>query len=120
MAGREISDERKVVGILEVYPPQPGESEVFGQQIARKNVRHGQILDGLAVIASGGCTLSRIGFGEENVKRTNATFDVSIADNDIVAFQPHRLTGRAEQIFQEGRLESVASHAKVLELVRFH
>src|SRR4029077_18238821 len=115
-----IGEKTKLVVIVEDDPAPPGDAEVFGQQIARKNVRHGQILDGLAVIASGGCTLSRIGFGEENVKRTNATLDVSMSDDDIVAFQPHRISGSAEQIFQEGGLESVPWDAEVLELVSFH
>src|SRR4029077_5778995 len=110
----------KLVVIVEDDPASPGDAEVFGQHIARKNIRHGQILDGLAVIASGGCTLSRIGFGEENVKRTNAALDVNMSDDDIVPFQPHGLFGRAEQIFQKGRLESVPRNAEVLELVRFH
>src|SRR5204862_6071150 len=101
-------------------PASPGEAEVCGHPIARKSVRHGQILDGLAVIASGGCTLSRIGVGEEKVKRTNATLDVSMSDDDIVAFQPHRLSGRAEQIFQKGWLETVPWDAEMLELVRFY
>src|SRR5437899_8162445 len=109
-----------LVVIVEDDPPPPGDAEVFGLHIARKNVRHGQILDGLAVIASGGCILSRIGFREENVKRTNATLDVSMSDDEIVAFQPRGLSGRAEQIFQEGRLESVPWDAEMLELVRFH
>ena len=39
-----------------------------------------------------------------------------MSDDDIVAFQPHGLSGRAEQIFQEGRLESVPWDAEVLEL----
>ena len=43
-----------------------------------------------------------------------------MTNDDIVAFQSHRLSGRAEQIFQEGRLESVPWDAEVLELVRFH
>src|SRR4030095_4412204 len=81
---------------------------------------HGQILDRLAVIAGGCCNLSRIGFGEENVKRTNATLDIRMSVDDTVAFQPHRFSGCAEQIFQEGRLESVPWDAEVLELVRFH
>src|SRR4029077_14849755 len=101
-------------------PASPGDAKVLGQHIARKNIRHGQMLDGLAVIASGGCTLSRIGFGEENVKRTNATLNVNMSDDDIVAFQPDGLFGRAEQIFQERWLESVPWDAEVLELVRFH
>src|SRR5437899_10226789 len=109
-----------LVVIVEDDPPPSGDAEVFGQHIARKNVRHGQILDGLAVIASGGCTLSRIGFVEENVKWTNATLDVSMSDDDIVAFQPHRLSGRAEQIFQDGRLESIPWDAEVLGPLRFH
>ena len=115
-----IGQKTKLVVIVEDDPASPGNAEVFGQQIARKNVRHGQILDGLAVITSGGCTLSRIGFGEENVKRTNATLDVSMSDDDIVAFQPHCLSSCAEQIFQKGRLESVRWNAEMLKLVRFH
>src|SRR4029077_3012730 len=115
-----IAYKTKCVVIVEDDPTPPGDAEVFGQQIARKNVRNGQILDGLAVIASGCCALGRMGFCEENVKRTKATFDVSMSDDDIVAFQPHSLSGRAEQIFQEGRLESVPSQAEMLELVRFH
>src|SRR5207302_4481852 len=115
-----IGQKTKLVVIVEDDPASPGDAEVFGQHIARKNIRHGKILDGLAVIASGGCTLSRIGFGEENVKRTNATLNVNMSDDDIVAFQPHRLSGRAEQIFQKGRLESVPWDAEVLELLRFN
>ena len=115
-----IGQKTKLVVIVEYDPAPSGDAEVFGQHIARKNVRHGQILDGLAVITSGGCTLSRIGFGEENVKRTNATLDVNMSDNDIVAFQPHGLSGRAEQIFQKGWFESVPWNAEMLELVRFH
>src|SRR5947208_9830488 len=109
----------KLVVIVEDDPAPPGDAEVFGQHIARKNIRDGQILEGLAVIASGSCTLSRIGFGEENVKRTNAALDVNMSDDDIVAFQPHHLSSRAAQIFQEGWLESVPWDTEVLELVRF-
>src|SRR5207248_11363559 len=50
----------------------------------------------------------------------NAPLDVGMSDDDIVAFQPHHFSGRADQIFQEGRLESVSWDAEVLELVRFH
>src|SRR5438128_12383693 len=107
-------------GVEEDARPPAGDAVVVGHDMVRKKVRPGQMLNGVAVIPSGGCTLSRIGFVEENVMRTNATLVVSMSDDDIVAFQPHRLSGRAEQIFQEGWLESVPWDAEVLELVRFH
>src|SRR6266513_4239963 len=68
---------------------------------------------------TGGGAGNVVSFAKEHVKRTDATFDVGMIDEDVVAFEMNNLCGIAPQTLQQGGRETFAWDAQMLKLVRF-
>src|SRR4029077_11360071 len=69
-----VGEKAKLVVIVEDDPSSPGDAEVFGQHVARKNIRHGQIERKPLVMRKGACALRSV-----SVILTRYKFDFYLA-----------------------------------------
>src|SRR5215475_1806511 len=96
-----------------------GHAKVLREQVSRKNVGGGEILDRLPVIAPGSRDRLRLVLPEKNIERAKTALDIRASDDDVPAVLFHNRSRIAQEFCKQFRVKPIPRDPQVLELMRF-
>ncbi len=118
VAEAAVGDGAQLVVVVEDHAAVTRDAEVLQQQVARKDIRHGQVADALPVIEHGALGILARGVADVEVQRRHAPLDVDVADHQLAVLEVHGARGLALQLLDQRLGEACSRELQPLEFLR--